>query len=624
MSKLCGICHFDLRPVSVEDGVRVRTALNSPGCFTPQTCRQPGLLLGCAAGSDAPRADGLIQLPDRSICLLDGRIDNRKDLLRRTGLRPDCSDAALIFSQYRSKGVDGLDYVVGDWSLCIWDANLHEIVLASDYAGIRPLYYRRSGDSLYWSSSLVDLVQWAGITEPDDTYVASFLVRGKAPNRTPYAGILPVPAGQAVSITRDGLGQRAFWALPIHRETRFADERQYEERLLELFRESVQARLAVGRPTCSELSGGLDSSSIVCMADRVRRETARNSPDLITFSYTHENSPDERFYREVERACEVRPCHLELQEYPAVAGDRMGATPAFWEPRFQELASQMAAMGSGVLLTGQFGDFVTGNYPDSSSNVTEWLAKGRLWKATREAYTWGCAMQEPIYPILWSAMREAYFSWVPSTNPSDATCAVSASTEDSLDERLHARLRAEDRERTADDPWRRAPPGRRMRFRAAAEVLQSRALQTPEALQHLSYTHPYAHRPLVEFMLTIPFGIVSRPNQPRRLMRRAFAGLLPALILKRKSKASYELTYRGALMPLARRLLQCPAEIQVAERGYVDRRSLIGRLEKFTQGLDCNETQLRQIILFEFWLRNRMPSPRPTESSALPFGRTVS
>ena len=249
----------------------------------------------------------------------------------------------------------------------------------------------------------------------------------------------------------------------------------YEERLLELFRESVQARLAVGRPTCSELSGGLDSSSIVCMADRVRRETARNSPDLITFSYTHENSPDERFYREVERACEVRPCHLELQEYPAVAGDRMGATPAFWEPRFQELASQMAAMGSGVLLTGQFGDFVTGNYPDSSSNVTEWLAKGRLWKATREAYTWGCAMQEPIYPILWSAMREAYFSWVPSTNPSDATCAVSASTEDSLDERLHARLRAEDRERTADDPWRRAPPGRRMRFRAAAEVLQSRA-----------------------------------------------------------------------------------------------------------------------------------------------------
>jgi hypothetical protein len=112
--------------------------------------------------------------------------------------------------------------------------------------------------------------------------------------------------------------------------------------------------------------------------------------------------------------------------------------------------------------------------------------------------------------------------------------------------------------------------------------------------------------------------MVFGPNHPRRLMRRAFAELLPPLVLARKSKASYMPAYRGALMPLAHMLLLCPKEIQVAERGYVDPRSLIGRLEKFTRGLDCHETQLRQILLFEFWLRTRMASPAsPARPSAM-------
>jgi hypothetical protein len=44
-------------------------------------------------------------------------------------------------------------------------------------------------------------------------------------------------------------------------------------------------------------------------------------------------------------------------------------------------------------------------------------------------------------------------------------------------------------------------------------------------------------------------------------------------------------------------------------RGWVDRASLTARLRKLTLGLDCNETQLRQIILLEFWLRNCQFAP---------------
>jgi hypothetical protein len=59
---------------------------------------------------------------------------------------------------------------------------------------------------------------------------------------------------------------------------------------------------------------------------------------------------------------------------------------------------------------------------------------------------------------------------------------------------------------------------------------------------------------------------------------------------------------------LAHGLLGSP-QLQVVSRGWIDRTSLTARLEKLTRGLDCNEPQLRQIILLEYWLRNR-PSTR--------------
>lgn len=604
--KLCGIFDFDARPLSVADEDRVRTSLYRPGSFSPPTCRQPGLFMGCT-GDASPFGAEMFRGPRRMVCLFDGRIDNRKALLEHSGLRPDSPNAALILSCYLKSGVDGLRHAIGDWSLCIWDPERREILLASDFAGIRPLYFHRTEHRLCWSSSLADLVDWSGAAELDENYIAGFLTGNRPFGRTLHAGIVPVPPGHAVSVARDRCASHPFWTLPFHQETRYRDGREYEERLCELFRESVQARLSIDGPTCAELSGGLDSSSIVCMADQLRRGNP-GSPELITISYSSPHSSDEKFYREVERLCEVSPHHLDLQDYPAFAADRIGEAPGLWEPRYQGLARLLDSRGSRVLLTGQFGDFIMGNTHDDTGQVTESLAALRLAKALRSAYGWSKSRQVPVYSVLWRGMREAYLSPV--------TQAGFAASEDSLSDRLRASRPAREMARERDEWTRRVPPGRRLRFRSAADMLQSRALETPAALQPISYTHPYAHRPLVEFLLTIPAEVVVGPGEPRRLMRRAFAGLLPPLVLNRKSKASYEPAYRAALRPLAAALLKVPESVQVVERGYVDGHSLTNRLEKFTQGLDCNELQLRQILLLEFWLRQHTGTPRAAYACA--------
>ena len=148
------------------------------------------------------------------------------------------------------------------------------------------------------------------------------------------------------------------------------------------------------------------------------------------------------------------------------------------------------------------------------------------------------------------------------------------------------------------------PPERRKYFRVLSMMLELRRLQPCEPLQHLDYTHPFAHRPLIEFLMTVPSDVLCRPGEPRRLMRAAFSDLWPVKLRGRRSKGLFNAPWQEALRPVARALLK-DRRLQLVERGFVDPTSVLSRLERLTVGLECNESQLRQIILLELWLRNR-------------------
>jgi hypothetical protein len=154
------------------------------------------------------------------------------------------------------------------------------------------------------------------------------------------------------------------------------------------------------------------------------------------------------------------------------------------------------------------------------------------------------------------------------------------------------------------DIWMYAPPERRKYFRCLSTMLEMRTLQAPEPLQHLDYTHPFAHRPLVEFLMAVPPEVLCRPGEPRKLMRQALSDLWPLKLRTRRSKGLFNAPWQEALRPLARVLLKAK-QWHLVGRGFVDRSSVLSRLQRLSNGLDCNEPQLRQIIQLELWLRNR-------------------
>jgi asparagine synthase (glutamine-hydrolysing) len=539
----------------------------------------------------------------------NGRLDNRDDLLLRLkdSLRGDTSNQSLALAAYERWGTSGFVHLIGDWSIVIRDATNRRIVLASDFAGVRPLYYNLRPRGILWSTRLQSLVDATGISELDEKYVAGFLTLGGCPNRTPYKEIHSIPPGHALCVSAKETTLQPFWALPVGDSIRYQNQYRYEEQVRALFQEAVAVRLRTDAPVLAELSGGLDSSSVICMANRLIRQGSVGAPRLVSISYVWRNSLDEPFLRDVEAFCDIEGIHLSTHDNPLIAKTNVGkAIPAGFESLCMSASAAARRLGAKVFLTGYNGDLVMGNWWDDSMQVAASLRRFHIVRAFDEALVWSKHLKIPISRILWRALRTALPPALgPSATfvPTDGSY-VPKSTPTLLLPSFCERTGLFEKDGFFSKAWMFAPPERRKHFQALTMLLELRLLQAPEPLQHLDYTHPFAHRPLVEFLMTVPADVLCGPGEPRRLMRRALSDLWPAKLRSRRSKGLFNTPWHEALRPLAYDLLK-RRQIEVVERGFVDRTSLLTRLERFLVVLDSDETELRQIILLEFWLRQR-------------------
>jgi hypothetical protein len=350
------------------------------------------------------------------------------------------------------------------------------------------------------------------------------------------------------------------------------------------------------------------------MAAEMMRIGEVNPERLMTLSFEHERSLDKPFYTMVEQFYGLESVHVSTADHAFVTeGDAGGSMPAFWGPLLKHTAAIARQIGATTYVTGQLGDMMMGNWGDDSEQVAGLLRTGHIGSACKEAFAWSRILRVPMAWIL----GRAFLSSLPLSLGAARWCRLSGwpntpqDVEDSIAPAFQKRAGLPEPQALFSQEWVHARPERRKHFRSLMRTLELRGLQPPEPLEHLNYVHPYAHRPLVTFLLSIPADILCRPGEPRRLMRRAFGQFWPPALRKRRSKDGFGAVFLDSLRPLALELLQGGRPLEVVERGYVDRHSLERRLERLSLSLSCNEHQLRQIILLELWLRNRECRHRP-------------
>jgi asparagine synthase (glutamine-hydrolysing) len=217
----------------------------------------------------------------------DARIDNRDELMHRLqldGPSHQITDSQLILNAYEHWGERCIEYLVGDFAFAIWDAQQQSLFCARDHFGVRPFYYYQSQDLFAFASEVKGLLCHPDIPHQlNETRVADFLsVEFDDTSATFYQDIWRLPPAHLLQVSAEGLQLKRYWSLELQNELQLDSDQDYAVQFRELFTEAVRCRLRSAFPIGSMLSGGLDSSSITCVAKQLL-EASEQLP-LATFS----------------------------------------------------------------------------------------------------------------------------------------------------------------------------------------------------------------------------------------------------------------------------------------------------------------------------------------------------
>lgn len=559
-----------------------------------------------------------------SVITWDGRLDNLRELAHE--LRDEVSgcatDVSVVAAACDRWGTDCFRKLIGDWALSIWDPKNRQVILAKDFIGIRPLYYLADERCVIWSSILEPLLTFIGRSPVlDEQYIAGWLALFPPVGSTPYMGVHSVPPSCFVRAGETRREVRRYWDFDGAKRIRYRSEAGYEDHFRSLFRESIRRRLRSDVPILAELSGGVDSSSIVCMADDLIGLGLAETPRLDTVSYFSDSEPnwDERpYFSKIEEKRGRTGCHIDADKprqplleadgiFRATPGSRGSANDAS-----SQLASYIAEHGNRVVLSGIGGDEVTGGVPTPIPELADLLARGQLGTFAHQLQKWALQQRRPWFNLLVETVHDFL--------PGCQSCSP---------EHLH-KAGWFDREflRRNRDLFscyrpRLSLTGPLPSFQENMSTLDllRRQLGCLELLRCplLEKWYPYLDRDLLEFLYAIPREQLVRPGQRRSLMRRALVGIVPDELLQRKRKAYVTRLPAAELCAESPGLIDPDRGMISAKLGFVVQSEFVEAVRRASRGFESPIVPLMQTLVLEGWLQGVRQREDVQESR----GRTV-
>jgi len=555
-----------------------------------------------------------VSTPEGWLVAWDGRLDNQRELRHQLQPvpAPGAADVEWVIGAYRRWGSSCCERLVGDFALALWDAPRRQLLLARDPFGSRSLFFAIDGSgAVLWASSPKALLATGRVSSHvDDDWLVAFMINAQSANGGPYRDLRAVPPGSRVLFGDVGPRTECFWRPEDIAEVRHASDEDYEEAFCQLFTAAVGNRLRASGTVCAELSGGLDSSSIVCVADQLIRQGTVEAERLITCSHVFDRASgsDEREYISAVEAQTGRPSwHILEDEYPLLEDFERPVTqvPHFWQlwpAAFRRTAAILRQHGARSLLSGVGGDHLLWSAVLAPFHLADHAARLRLGRLAQGLLHWRQHTPLPLVRLLWSSVVQPLWNAAQGRGAEDM-------------EFEHPWLGAAYRRRTKG--MKRSSlerghgfllPSRRSRSEILRSAINDVSWLIDDAEFGIERSCPYLDRPLVEFCLGIPFEQHVRPGEMRSLHRRSLRHLLPEKIVDRKDKRGPGEAVMRAVRrewPVVRQLFD---NAQVVERGYVEPKIFLERLEGLRFGMLADLGILIRVLQVEVWLRALEPS----------------
>lgn len=299
----------------------------------------------------------------------NGETYNHRSLraeLERLGYRPRTySDGEVVLHGFEAWGAVGmLQRLRGMFAFALWDESTQQLLLARDRFGIKPLYYARFRDRLYFASEIKailarpDFPRQVNLMALEALFMLGF-VPGPA---TLFEGIYKLPPAHFLVAQAGEIRLHRYWTLNFC-EVSGISEAEAAEQFLALLTESVHLRMVSEVPLGALLSGGLDSGALVALTQ------AQMTRRLKTVSIGFEQPDYDESPQALELARFIGTEHQPLTFSQADFDDYPQVMTHLEEPQCSATAMPIYRLyqacrqaGLTVVLTGEGADELLGGY----------------------------------------------------------------------------------------------------------------------------------------------------------------------------------------------------------------------------------------------------------------------
>jgi asparagine synthase (glutamine-hydrolysing) len=537
----------------------------------------------------------------------DGRLDNHVELASMLGLsETSASDSDVVLAAFRHWGDEFVPYLMGDWAFVLWSANDQSLYMARDHAGTRMLHFRIDGQTLQWATYLDTFAGAGPKLQLSESYIAAYLSGIQIRDLTPYKDVYGIPPAHYVVFRNGRLTKHRYWSPSRIEKIVYATDRDYEEMFVRLFQQSVERRSGEGETVLAELSGGMDSTSIVCVSDKLRKSLRNGTPLLDTVSYfdDNEDSLDEKRYFSITEARRGKVgAHLEMAyarrtfepHDPSLGRYYLPGADSLSIQREEQFQRNVWRMGYRSILSGIGGDELLGGVPDPNPELGGYLTSGAFAKFCSQSMAWSLVDRTPVWATVANVLRYAVMIY---SGP-NSRMALSSWLSSRLQEAARGHLKA----CVVRERWGYSPQ-QLNNERTWWAIMETLPHLFPRILARPEYRYPYLDKDLVQFLLAVPRDQLLRPGRRRALMRRSLAALVPQEVLERRRKAFQIRAPLRALAASRTKLEKLFERSILIGEGYVDGESFIGALRKASEGDSSYWQSVIRVIAMELWLQS--------------------
>jgi len=615
--------------------------LRDGGTIDPETLRSMNALLA-HRGPDAAGSwhDGSIGLGHRmlwttpeslherlpissddghSALTADARIDNRDELMDELGsTSPTITDSELILRAYERWGEHCPEHLLGDFAFALWDGKKRMLFCARDHMGVKPLYYYRSDALFALASEIKALLCLPDVPrELNEVAIAYYLAEIDIdPEITSYEHVFRLPAAHTLTITADATHCREYWSLDPTREIRFNTDEEYEHAFREIFTEAVRCRLRSAFPVGAELSGGLDSSSVVCVARdllKLGNLYPLSLPLPVFSSVCNEvKESDERSYISVVVSQgDLMPHYVPVdQSSPLVdLESRLWHDDEALVDRFMFIFWPLYRIaqneGIRILLDGYSGDAAL-SY--GSCSLGDLIREGKWFTALKEgkrlAHYWGVSVERVFWTdvvlcLIPIRLRQAGRRlWTYRPRSAHNLRFIRSDVVEQFDLARRAQLQ--------DDQEWTPRTSRGLHYDQLTFIglqLNLESLDKAAGGCGLELRHPFFDRRVVEFCLALPAEQKIRGGYVRAIIRYALSKHLPEEIQKRSGKTLYDPVFHHCMLAFER---ACMRDVlfknSLPLEKYIDISSARAAYQDFLEGEDDVASFLWRVIVMANWL----------------------